>query len=1377
MNSPDISIADLPLRFEVADSVVEQFALSHSPTDVLRELVQNEYDSGGNELGVHFSSDRLVITGNGKPIDAAGWRRLSVMLGTGRVPNSQDYVAAKESSIGSKNFGLRSLFTVGDEIWVTSGGKWSVLHCHQGALHPPREAQDSPNRGVSIEVPYRSSRTGALEPFSLERRSAWVEELRNSLARTLIKLANPGRSQSLRRVVLTSEDGPLVSWEQRAREDPAPARGIRLVRRTAVQEIAGHKERLVELEFQAKVRIPAQHRHKDFPAYFNCGRNQLRIGVSLKLDRGRPDGSSVGLAFYPLGAPLARTGNLVSLNAPFDLDNNRANIISPLSSSWNEWLIRELVELTVRLLTEDWYERFGAGAYLALEPKDRESSTQLIDSYANAVVEHLSSGNVWPTRRRYRGKVKFAAASTLALPDKPEFDGFFEPENYLDTGVVTNARMVKFASDCGAVHFGPDSLIRLRCAGEDASSLRTRPQDKANWYFVDFDRRIRQLSIQIKFAEALEKTRLTANHKVDVSDTVTTLAADGSLHALSEPLQVVPPDSWQSCPVPLSQRLHPDLAKLRALGGLAKKYDMNGWIRSTALRAQERKASDEERRNLMEVILARKGKFDSRTLGVLRKSPVLLDHRGNWVEPRKITFRTTKGARALEPVLNFPATSYAKDTELGNYLSFRTEVDGKDLVNLAEWVGTHPEKASQLEGALLRFHRLVRPALWRRLREIECLRSSNGSLAAPQNLYVRTSAVMGVLGDHVAFVEGANRALYERLGCNTLPRSQDIVSEIEQNRRSGIFSAETLYIALVEALRRERLPVKAYANEAIVWTEEGYSSPAKTLVRPNEQGLFPGAVPVARPRSFKATEALKALGCRPRPVPEDWVALIDSISESVGTDGIVSNFDRVRLLRGYAMLRDGVPDAMRLSQRTFILGRDRRLHAPSSVFVDDFPQLAERLGTSVPIAEDSGQAAVGFYSSCGVRRLSEAAQLSRTQVGSTQDGPSKIGATKTRRQLDSPIFQSGLVALINREISDYPRLDTTPLLANQLPRVQSLTFVDAVSHEYELDGNGVTVPANHHWEGSVLYVVLPKSRTAFRDVVSYALAESLTGSPRSAQMLGPAIYRLLECNSTEEIADFLANRGIPWGRDSATEVWETESDWNEVDMNLDNESIAGQIGDSLTTNLVRRASSAEAVRQQSANGGSAPSPKPKDRTLPALDEVVTHEIALVGAQISAGANGSRVGMGGGGWSPRDPEWDRSLGERGEEIVYRHELERVRKAGYESPESLVTWVARDDPTADHDIRSVGEDGGTLWIEVKSTSGLDGNFEWPESEVARAMAERERYVLCRVYRADSTTPLVKRFIDPLSMIETGHIRLGLGSVRAQVESARTGQDGES
>ena len=677
MNPAGTSMEDLSYQYYVAESVVEQFALSHTPTAILRELVQNEYDARGQDLGVHFGSERLVITGNGDPIDAAGWERLRVMLGTGWVPNSDTYIHPKKSSIGSKNFGLRSLFAIGDEIRVYSGGKWSALNCRRGAIYPPRETDDSPQRGVRIEVPYRSSKTGGLEPFTPARRSAWVREIGDSLAETLIKLADPVRPQSLRQVVLRTDDMPDVSWTQRAGEDRIPARGLRVIRRQALQEGAGHRNRVDELEYQARVQIPESHRQKDYPSYYRISRNRVWVGVSLRLYRGRPDLSSHGLVYYPLGAPLARTGNLVSLNAPFEMDNNRANIVSPSSNSWNGWLVQQLVELTIRLLTTDWYGRFGAGAYLALEAKERDSGNPLTEAYAEAVLDHLRSEKVWASRGRNRRKVAFVAADTLALPDRMEFDRFLEANVYLDGDLATNDGVVRLSALCGAKPFGPDSLVRLRCAGRDASHLLTRPQDQGDWYFPDFDRMIRDLPTQIKFAQALDRIRLSNSHRLDLLNSPTTLAADGSLRALSEPLYVVPTDAWEACPLPLSQRLHPELAGFRSLRGLAKKYAMASWIKSTARRTQDGQATDKERRALMDVILARRGNFDAGTRSLLSRSPVLTDHRGQWVEPRKITVRQARGARALAEVLSFPARSYARDSELRRRLSFRTKLDGE----------------------------------------------------------------------------------------------------------------------------------------------------------------------------------------------------------------------------------------------------------------------------------------------------------------------------------------------------------------------------------------------------------------------------------------------------------------------------------------------------------------------------------------------------------------------------------------------------------------------------------------------------------------------------------------------------------------------------
>jgi hypothetical protein len=46
-------------------------------------------------------------------------------------------------------------------------------------------------------------------------------------------------------------------------------------------------------------------------------------------------------------------------------------------------------------------------------------------------------------------------------------------------------------------------------------------------------------------------------------------------------------------------------------------------------------------------------------------------------------------------------------------------------------------------------------------------------------------------------------------------------------------------------------------------------------------------------------------------------------------------------------------------------------------------------------------------------------------------------------------------------------------------------------------------------------------------------------------------------------------------------------------------------------------------------------------------------------------------------------------ERGEELVYCMEIERVRSMGYQVPEHHVVWTSRTDPSADQDIKSISE----------------------------------------------------------------------------------------
>ena len=94
-----------------------------------------------------------------------------------------------------------------------------------------------------------------------------------------------------------------------------------------------------------------------------------------------------------------------------------------------------------------------------------------------------------------------------------------------------------------------------------------------------------------------------------------------------------------------------------------------------------------------------------------------------------------------------------------------------------------------------------------------------------------------------------------------------------------------------------------------------------------------------------------------------------------------------------------------------------------------------------------------------------------------------------------------------------------------------------------------------------------------------------------------------------------------------------------------------------------------------------------------------------------------------------------------------------------PAERVIWVAAEAPFADHDIKSVDDDGEDLWVEVKSTSGRDGRFSWPGAEFRLAVRARRRYLLYRIYEAGTMSPSWICVRDPIGLFETGGLRLDL------------------
>ena len=117
-------------RTAIGSSFLEEFVIGHDFCDVVRELVQNEFDASGTSLKIALSTKGLTVLGSGGHINANGWSRLAAILGTGPVVghgSGMSEIPRKQSGIGSKNFGLRTLFLIGNRLYVRSNGKVAIL--------------------------------------------------------------------------------------------------------------------------------------------------------------------------------------------------------------------------------------------------------------------------------------------------------------------------------------------------------------------------------------------------------------------------------------------------------------------------------------------------------------------------------------------------------------------------------------------------------------------------------------------------------------------------------------------------------------------------------------------------------------------------------------------------------------------------------------------------------------------------------------------------------------------------------------------------------------------------------------------------------------------------------------------------------------------------------------------------------------------------------------------------------------------------------------------------------------------------------------------------------------------------------------------------
>ncbi|HEV2173697.1 MAG TPA: hypothetical protein VGR71_09030, partial [Nitrospira sp.] len=821
--------ASLALRWTVATSTLDQFVLDHDHLDVLRELVQNEYDAHGRSLEINFEEDHLEVVGSGDPIDRDGWRRLSVMLGTGKVPDTAYRIKPKENSLGSKNFGLKSLFLIGDTIYIRSAGQQTVIDRLRGApARPFPDLTSKPLRGIRITVPYRPKADGGFPAFDIPTEEIALGEISGRLSSVLLRLANPKGVHSLNRVTVRSARlGRKLEWSQQATTLNLTTSGAvvidRRVHLRGVPPSAGLATALREIEFQKVSRPPSSLRPDSIPSYFARSGGRIAVGIGFRV-RGRTlDTNHLGTNYYPLEAEESYTGCAVNISAPFVMSSDRSQLQDAATHGWNAWLLRFAAGAAVALLPA-LYEEFGASAFAAWRPRSTASSDIFMEQAAN----ELRQRTVWPSAARYRGKRPvYKAAEDVAIPADQRFAPLMGDEFVLDPPVASMESAAKVATAVGCKAFGVSSAVVLRCG--PSPSIKTKLLDgELALHYTDFPKEIRSPEVQHQYAKAFDApTQLTSEHITDLRLTSTTLTAAGTLAAAAE-LYAVDKETGDIASLSKKQRLHPVLITSRLFKmRLAKRFSLQDWVVSASARAE----TDETQRKALYRFILSQPRISSKAWGRLRRAPVLLDSVGNWAPGEHILLPEAGVPKSLASAFHLARTEYARNAMLAKRLGFRRRLRGRDLVHCARRITTDVE-SREFQALLKKYRRLLTRPLIREMSAIAFLPASDGELAKPSELYVLNKHNHAVLGDSARYAQTADPVLAGLLGCKTEPDSQGIIQRLNLLRAEGlaIQEWELVYGALITAFQKERRSPRVLSDQSILEVDGRWWRPNQILV-------------------------------------------------------------------------------------------------------------------------------------------------------------------------------------------------------------------------------------------------------------------------------------------------------------------------------------------------------------------------------------------------------------------------------------------------------------------------------------------------------------------------------------------------------------------
>lgn len=359
--------------------------------DLLVELIVNELDARSSRTEIRFERDQLVCIGNGDPIDALGWERLTFIKGAGHD------VPAKVGMFGVKNHGLKACFTLGNSITLRSD-RQQILQTlfkdgvdkppYPGVRVPVKSDPGAPDRGTQIEVPYRRQPFavpyGEALPFAAvpdERIEQIFNEAVATLPKRLLGAMRPGMLQRYELVLLHHKLGSYrfaFSAGRIRRESGLVTyfRECNLVLAKGEQLLAREQSCLAV----SSERAPSKARFFQADQYRSDRKRVFKheglvVEVAWDVDANGKPRPSAGRLRYPIAYPgneaASSSATGVHYSGAFVSDTERHELAAQ-SEDWNALIIAACDGLLADILAKFLLPRHGAKALELLGGLDGE---------------------------------------------------------------------------------------------------------------------------------------------------------------------------------------------------------------------------------------------------------------------------------------------------------------------------------------------------------------------------------------------------------------------------------------------------------------------------------------------------------------------------------------------------------------------------------------------------------------------------------------------------------------------------------------------------------------------------------------------------------------------------------------------------------------------------------------------------------------------------------------------------------------------------------------------------------------------------------------------------------------------------------------------